>query len=212
MSDVDNKEGLDLETLSGRLAYAVKSKGPSYIAKNTTLGLAQVSRLGRQLGGTTLEKAAEIAIATGFELKWIALGTGPMMVNDELWEHTNTFEKVPQLDESQSADFSFDPEFLTQQKVTAQQCYIWQVDCHAELTNLRRGYTVLIDTQLTQGSGVFVLESNTQRLIGEMHINLDGSAKFRTDISKPNTDQDLTKEQLKELNIIGKVIWYGAQS
>ena len=212
MARPGNIDDLDLSTVKGRLAYAIKSKGPSFVAERTSLASAQVSRLSRQLASTTLENAAEIAIVTGFELKWIALGEGPMKVDDELWEHTNTFKKVPQLDVNQNADFSFDPEFLTQQKVTAEQCRIWEVNCNVDLANLKRGYTVLIDTQQTQGSGIFVLESNSQRLIGEMHINLDGSAKFQTDISKPNTDQDLTKEQLSKLTTIGKVIWQGGQS
>jgi len=212
MDITKGQEGLNLETLKGRLAFAIKSKGPTYVAKHTSIGLGQVSRLSREMASTTLENAAEIAIATGFELKWIALGQGPMKTDDELWEHTNTFKKVPQLDKSQNADFSFDPEFLTQKKVTAEQCRIWEVDSNVELTNLKRGYTVLIDTLQNQGSGVFVLESNNQRLIGELHINLDGSAKFQTDMNKPNTDQLLTKEQLEGLDIIGRVIWYGAQS
>ena len=212
MPDKKNTDDFDLETIAGRLAYAVKSKGPSYLEKHTALGLAQLSRLGRQLGKTTLENAAEIAIATGFELKWIALGEGPMMVNDELWEHTNTFTKIPQLDESQNADFSFDPEFLEQKKVTADQCLVWEVDCHVELANLKRGHTVLIDTQQTKGSGTFVLKSSDQTLIGDIHMNLDGSAKFKTDMNNADTDQQLTKEQLEGLTIIGRVIWQAGQS
>ena len=207
-----NTDGLDLETLSGRLAFAIKTSGPTFVANNTSLSIAQVNRLSNEKASTTLENAAAIAQATGFELKWIALGDGPMKTDDDLWEHTNNFKKIVELDSTQKLDLSFGPDFLEQQKVSADQCRVWEIDCHIALADIKRGYMVLIDTHQNQGSGIYVLQSSNQNIIGEIHLNLDGSAKFKTDINKPDTDQSLTKEQLEGLNIIGRVIWHGGKS
>jgi hypothetical protein len=212
MAKPSNFEDLDLETIRGRLSYAIKMTGATAVSNNTSISRAQVNRLSSGQGSTTLENAAEIAMATGFELKWIALGQGPMKIDDELWEHTNSFSKITQLDDNQNADFSFDPEFLAQQKVTADQCRVWEVDCHVELPNLKRGHTVLIDTEQKKGSGTFVLKSNDQTLVGDIHMNLDGSAKFKTDMNNSDTDQQLSTTQLEGLTIIGRVIWQAGQS
>lgn len=212
MSRKSSIDDLNLESVSGRLAYAIKTKGPSFVEKQTSLSRAQVSRLSNEQTSTTLENAADIAQATGFELKWIALGEGPMMVSEELWEHTNTFQKVSELDSNQKLDLSFGPDFLEKQNVSAEQCRVWEIDSHVSLTEIKRGYMVLIDTKQVKGSGVFVLENNNEKLIGELLINLDGSAKFITNSEKADTDQTLTKEQLDNLNIIGRVIWHGGHS
>ncbi len=212
MAKKSNMEGLDLDTLSGRLAYAIKTRGPTFVAKQSGISAAQISRLAGQQQKTTLENAALISIATGFELKWIAVGEGPQLVDDDLWEHTSSFSKISELDTNQKINISFAPEFLEEQKVDAKQCLAWKIESPFNIGGIKTGYVVVIDTLQNKGSGIFVLESNGQKLIGELHINLDGSAKFKTDINKPDTDQSLTKEQFNGLNIIGRVIWHGGNS
>ena len=203
-------DGLDLETLKGRLAYAIKTKGPSYVAKHTSIGPAQVSRLSRQMASTTLENAAEIAIATGFELKWIALGQGPMMVNDELWEYTNTFKEITPLDESQKINMSFEPDFLEKElDVKVEECRIWKIDYKANLKGLERGYTVLLDTRNLSGGGLILVETNGTKRIIDALVNMDNTVSITMD---NEVTQNLTAEQFSELKIIGEVVWQGGQS
>ncbi len=210
MAKKSNMEGLDLDTLSGRLAYAIKIKGPKFISENTNISIAQANRLSAQKTGTTLESAAEIAIATGFELKWIALGKGPMMTDNELWEHTSTFKEIVALDESQKINLSFEPEFLEKDLgVKVEECRIWQVDYKANLKGLERGHTVLLDTRNQKKSGLLLVETNNQKRIVDALINMDSSVTITMD---NEVIQTLTAEQFKDLVIIGEVIWQGGQS
>ena len=205
-----NTDGLDLETLSGRLAFAIKTSGPTFVANNTSLSIAQVNRLSNEKASTTLENAAAIAQATGFELKWIALGDGPMKIDDDLWEHTNSFKKIEPLDEAQKINMSFEPDFLSKSLgVEVEDCRIWEIDYKANLKGLERGYTVLVDIRKSERSGLILVETNGQKRIVETLSNMDGSVSITMD---NDILQNLTAEQFNDLNILGSVIWQGGQS
>lgn len=210
MAKKPNLDEIDLSTIAGRLAYAVKSTGATKVSNTATLSIAQVNRIAAQQAKTSLENAAEIAIATGFELKWIALGEGPMRMDEDLWEHTSQFTKVSQLDESQDIPFSFNPEMFEQKGTKAEDCLTWVITSPLKLKYTETGHTVLIDTSKKFETGTVVINANGKTLAGDLVMNLDGSAKFITDIENPSTNQELTKEQLQSLDIVGQVIWFGA--
>jgi len=210
MAKKSNMDGLDLDTLSGRLAYAIKIKGPKFISENTSMSIAQANRLSAQKTGTTLESAAEIAIATGFELKWIALGKGPMMTLTEFVFHTDPFTEIAALDDSQKINMAFDPEFLQNGlDVKPEDCRIWDIDYKANLKGLERGHTVLIDTRNQKKSGLLLVETNNQKRIVDALINMDCSVTITMD---NEVIQTLTAEQFTDLVILGEVIWHGGQS
>lgn len=210
MAKTANTDGLDLETITGRLAYAIKTAGPSFVSKNTTLSKSTIDRLSNGRGSTTLEASAEIAIATGFELKWIALGEGPQRFDRDLWVETNRFKKPNKLDENQVIDFSFSPDLFERKATTPDQCFAWVVQSQVNLKQIKTGHTVLIDTSKPISTGTIIIKANGHYLLGDLQINLDGTARFKTDISAPDSDQNLTKDQLKNLDFIGHVIWFGA--
>lgn len=211
MAKKSNMEGLDLGTLSGRLAYAVKSKGPKFISENTSISISMLGSISAQRSKTTLDNAAEIANATGFELKWIALGEGPQMNDADLWDYTSSFNKVLPLDENQKLELSFNPEFLANDlKVNVDDCRTWKIDYKINLLPFESDSSVLINTTKKQGSGRFIIEANDTRMIAEIHVNINGSATIKTDSSKPDTDQTVTADQYKNLNIQGRIIWHGA--
>lgn len=205
-----NKDETDLKTLSGRLAYAIRSIGPSHVAKNTSLSLAQVSRLSRQMTSTTLENAADISQATGFLLHWIALGEGPMKVDAEVWEQTNAFKKVGALDDSQKINMSFDSEFLEKDlNVAIENCRIWEVDYKISLNELERGFTLLLNTANSNTAGRFVIEMKGAYKVADIQTFIDGSYSIELD---KDVKQTITQDQYEKLNIIGEVIWHGGQS
>lgn len=210
MARKSNTDSLDLSETNGRLAFAIRTRGPKYVKDNSSLSGGQIERLATGKHGTTLDTAAEIALVTGFELKWIALGEGPQMIDQEIWEHTNTFTKIKQLDEKQNIGFSFNPEMIERKNATPKNCLTWVVESRTYLDDIKAGHTVLIDTSKPLSSGYFVINANGQYILGFVQINLDGSAKFITDKQNPGTDQHLQKEQLESLEVIGQVIWWGA--
>jgi hypothetical protein len=202
-------EGLDLGTLKGRLAYAIKTRGPKFVSEKTGISISQMNSLSGQKVSTTLEKAAEISIATGFELKWIALGTGEMMANiDPEDEQVG----VRLLDEEQDLQVTFGPKFFDQQiAVTHENCFAWEVDYKISLEKLERGCLTLVNIEDKKGSGLFVMDINDRFQVVYIHANLDGSATIKTDDSKPDTYQTLSKDQLDDLEIIGRIFWHGGQ-
>lgn len=203
---------LDLSTLKGRLAFAIKTHGPTFVANNTSLSLAQVARLAAETGGTTLEAAAEIAIATGFELKWIALGEGPQKIDDELWEETNKHIEINKLDTSQEIKLRFAPDLITDELTTTpENCLTWAVDYKIKLDKLERNSLVLIDQTEKTGNGLFVVELGGKYQVASIHLNMDNSANIKTDDTKPETNQTLTAEQMAGVNIIGRIIYHAGQ-
>ena len=213
MAKTSNMEGLDLNTLKGRLAYAVKTKGPKYISEITGISTSMLGSISAQKTKTSLDNAALIAHATGFELKWIALGEGPQMSDADLWEYTSSFNEVMPLDENQKLELSFNPDFLEQElKTKPANCRVWKIDYKINLDQLEQDFIVLIDTSNKQGSGRFVVNVNDVISVVDIRINIDGSATIKTDSINSDTDQTITDEQYKKLNIQGRVIWHGGRS
>jgi hypothetical protein len=203
-----NETELNLDTLKGRLAFAIKTIGPSKVEKLTSISRAQVSRIANQHASTTLESAAEIAMATGFELKWIALGTGPMRVDDDLWEHTNKFIKVKPLDPNQKIDISFESEYLANElDAKPEECVVWEIDYKINLKNLNKGHTVLIHKTKTF-TGLILVETHGQKRIVFSKLNINGNLSIEMEEGQ---QQEIKKAEIENLNIIGEVIWTGGQ-
>jgi hypothetical protein len=200
---------LDLTTLKGRLAFAIKTTGPNLVIEKTSLSPSQVNRLSTETGGTTLEAAAEIAIATGFELKWIALGTGPQKIDDELWQETDQHLKITPLDPTQKITLKFSPELITNElNTTHENCLVWKIDYKINLDKLEKNSVVLIDKTETTGSGLFVVELGGKYQVAFIHLNMDKSANIKTDDSKPETNQTLTADNMAGVNIMGKIVFH----
>lgn len=210
MANNSDINGLDLETIKGRLAYAIKTRGIAEVVRATGISRAQVSRISYGQANTTLENSSLISAATGFNLLWIATGTGPMLSDSEIFDMTNQFKKPNKLDENQVIDFSFSPELFERKKTTPDQCFAWVVQSQVNLKQIKTGHTVLIDTSKPISTGTIIIKANGHYLLGDLQINLDGTARFKTDISAPDSDQHLTKDQLETLDFIGHVIWFGA--
>lgn len=209
MNKKNSTDGLNLDSISGRLAFAIKTKGPKFIAENTSISIATASRLSTENAKTTLENAAEIAIVTGFELKWIALGKGPQMNDQDLWDETSQFTKIEPLDPSQNIDISFDPNYLTKELgVKPENCAAWEIDYNANLNNLNKGHTVLIHKTDAVG-GLLLTETHGQKQIVFSRINMNGSLSIELD---DGLIQDIEKDNIKDLNVIGEIVWTGGQS
>jgi hypothetical protein len=209
MANKSNIDDLNLGTISGRLAFAIKTKGPKFIAENTSISIATASRLSTENGKTTLENAAEIAIATGFELRWIALGQGPQMNDQSLWDETSQFTKIAPLDPTQKIDISFEPEYLSNELgVKAENCAVWEVNYNTNLKNLKKGHTVLIH-KIDVVGGLLLTETHGKKQIVFSRINMDGSLSIELN---DGLIQDIEKDDIKNLNVIGEIIWTGGQS
>lgn len=209
MASEARKDEFDLSTVAGRLSYAVKSIGIAEAVRRTGMSRAQMSRIAYGQAKTTLENAAEIALASGFELKWIALGEGPQKVDQELWSETDRFIKVPQLDKSQKIYFNFSPEIFERNNTTPENCLVWVVDCPVLLEKVKKGNTVLIDTTRKKESGIVAIRLAGIVLVGELQFNLDGTARFRPQSDSSESDQHLSEELLQSLDIVGTIIWCG---
>jgi hypothetical protein len=209
MTDLPNKEEFDLNTLAGRLSYAVRTIGIAEAVRRTSLSRAQLSRIASEQAKTTLENAADIAIATGYELKWIALGTGPMRIDDDLWEHTSKFTKIKSLDPTQRIDISFEPNYLEHElNVKPEDCAVWEVDYKANLKNISKGHTILIHKARTL-TGLILVETHGQKRIVSSNLNMNGNLSIEMEDGQ---QQEIQKNEIENLNIIGEVIWTGGQS
>jgi hypothetical protein len=205
---------LDLSTLQGRLAFVLKSAGPTFVANNTSLSIATANRLSNQKGGTTLESAAEIAMVTGFELKWIALGKGPQKIDNALWQETETHLEIEKLESSQEIKIRFAPDLIEDElSTTAANCLVWKIDYKINLDKLEKNTVVLIDKAEKPGSGLFVVELDGEYKVAAIQKNLDGTGKVETDYTRDEEtlSRDKLKAVLDHVNIVGKIIYSAGQ-
>ncbi len=208
-----NSQDGSLETMAQRLGYAINTYGQTAIAKEIGISPTQAYRIANGKSKTTLETAMAICVLTDFNIDWVCFGRGPMMSNQELWEHTSGFTLIESLDQIQKSNLSFEPSFLNDTlKVTPAQIRVWQIDYKVALKTLERGFSLLVNIEDKKGGGLFVINVNGIKTVADIHQNIDGSATIKTNSDNPETDQLLTASQLENLNILGRVIWHGGQS
>ena len=204
----------DLETMEGRMAYAIDSKGQAEVARAIGVSTTQVYRITKG-SKTTLENAIKIAQFTGFNMQWLAFGEGPQFSEQSLDQildsefiaipYINTSDdKTPSVFSSLKYSKSFiadelkaEPKDLLAHKLSS--------EISSNKVHYAKGDELLLDRRKKSDNGFYLIKVNNNFLLVAVEFLLSGKVKVSSG-SNLESIQELSQEEFSNLEIMGLVV------
>ncbi|PMN73694.1 S24 family peptidase [Enterovibrio norvegicus] len=181
----------------------------------------------------TLDKLVAISRYKNVNLEWLATGLGPK--DSETGQHSlpgelgdvlvssdgDVFELVDgyhlALDgtegdwESQQVrrKLAFRKKWLEWRGLKSDDLKIYFVQGPSDSGSIRNGDSVMLDTSDTRPSdGVFAIKVSGSILIRRLYLKIDGGADIYIE-NKSEPEENVSKEELDNIEFVGRVVWLG---
>lgn len=195
-------------------------------AQAAGVALSSLQRWIAAEGAPAIDSVARLAYSKGVSLDWIATGSGSMYRNaaasaPDVAE--DVYAYIPLYDARCSAghgswnegcrvlaDLAFTRYSLRKKGLQADQLSAIRVDGDSMEGLLKDGDTVLIDHRRNalEGEAVYVIRLDDHLYAKRLQRQFDGSIHIISE-NKAYRDMVVPKEQLADLEIIGRVVWSG---
>lgn len=179
----------------------------------------------------TVPKLVQIANGLGVNLLWLATGSGPKyrgdnpQVSEQLSQELETpgFTLIPRLDVEASAgagalahseepiDFlAFQESWLTARNINPRFARVLTAKGDSMEPTIRDGDMLLIDTSINniKDNTIYVIVYGEILLVKRVHSRLNGTIQLISDNSLYPVE-DVTAGELNQLQIAGRVMWFG---
>ncbi|BES69699.1 XRE family transcriptional regulator [Marinobacter nanhaiticus D15-8W] len=196
--------------------------GRKVLIDRTGISQSQLSRYARNEGQPTIGNVIAIANAGGYSLKWLATGKGPKKEgNEQVPEGTVVIHFYRSNQSSSGAERSttgeksvpilFDIDYLRDEvHVEPQACALFRARGDSMAPTIKSGDLLIIDQSVRRGDDIFVLRLNDETMLKRLQFLPTGEVKVISD-SEAYDNYTLGKEQLADLQVIGRVAWHGGR-
>lgn len=228
---MENENKSELKSFHDRLNFLFEGRSRNAFAKMYGIG-ESTFRSYFEGSMPSLDKAAIIAEGAEVSLVWLATGNGPMrpkgvvpqpMLNDQP-RFAADLAMIPHLNIQASAGagmlnhhedtvgfLAFQASWLSRKGINPQNARVLTAHGDSMEPTIRDGDVLLVDTSIDAviNHGIYVLVFAGMLLVKRLSKKLDGSVIIRSDNRETYDDEIVPVENLTDLIIAGRVMWFG---
>jgi phage repressor protein C with HTH and peptisase S24 domain len=220
-------------TFADRLLQAVGDESIHAFSKKS--GISDSSLRGYLKGGMPgADIALKIAEVAKVDLKWLIAGTGSKEIKppedafeggalDSRGRIVNEIAFIPRLDVQASAGMgslvvsedtvdilAFNRNWLRERSINAVAARVLDVKGDSMEPTIRDGDILVVDTSITQvrDNAIYVIIYAGNVLVKRVHLKRDGSLTLISD-NERYPREDVPIEEVPDLHIAGRVMWFG---
>lgn len=219
IKDIKNDEADEPGNVSSRIKTLMGNLSESAFAQKCRIPL---STMRKYLSGSTpgLDKAAQIAEATGVPLEWLATGKQPTKSDSQFGEE---FALIPGYnvqvaaghgaiagDEAPTRELAFRRKWLRFRGFQEQDLALVFAKGDSMEPTISDNETVMVDTserKLRDGH-IYVIRNGDHLLVKRIQTLWNDGVQLLSD-NKEYPPQEISSADLEALEVIGKVVWVG---
>ncbi len=182
----------------------------------------------------SLDRLDAIAAAVGVSPAWLATGEGPMRPGEGIKEEKfseDEFALVPLLNVEVSAGYgavveeervvcklAFRKDWLAEEGLLGRHLTVVTARGDSMEPNIREGDVLLVDTWITPdgrrlqpsrlADGIYIIRMDGELIVKRLQADFQGGVFIRSD--NPAYEKiHVPAERIKDLDVVGKVVWFG---